>query len=62
MSTAKKQSIAKLLRDLERTRMKLGYYRDKLRELQDEVEALVEPTEQGLETLQRAIDELSEQA
>ena len=61
-TTARKPNIGKLVKDIERTRLKLGYYRDRLRAAQDELEALLEPTEQGLETLQMAIDQLSEQA
>ena len=61
-TSVKKPSVAKLVRDLERTRVKLSYYRDKLRETQDELESLLEPTEKGIESLQIAIDELSEQA
>jgi len=63
MSTQKdkRPSIKKLVREMERTKIKLAYYRDRLRDIQEEAEAMIEPTDRGIESLQSAIDDLSEQ-
>lgn len=61
MRNTQKPSLKKAIRKLERTKVKLAYYRDRLWDIQDDIESLLDPTDQGLDDLERAIQSLSEQ-
>lgn len=49
-----------LLNRLEKVKSRIGKQRDELREIQDEINALEYPVEQGLEALDCAISTFSE--
>ena len=51
-----------IVKQLEKHRNKMGAERDRLRELQSEIEELLEPCESGLEALDSAIIHFSEVA
>lgn len=51
-----------LLKKLEKERAKIAAARDNLRDLRDEIDSLLEPTEQGLQALEDAIETFSQQA
>jgi hypothetical protein len=46
---------------LEKHKTVIAKERDALRDLQDEIESILEPTDRGVEALQEAIDSISEQ-
>jgi len=55
-------NMKSILKKLERERDKISTNRDSLRDLQDEVNALFESCEEGLTSLDNAIDQLSQLA
>ena len=58
----KTTELKPLLKRLEKHRNNIAKERDALRELYDEIEALLDPTNRGVEALDDAIESISEQA
>ena len=54
-----KELAKKFVKTIEVERKKIGEARDRLRDIQQDIESLIEETDQGLEALDTAIDHLS---
>jgi len=54
-----KEFAKKFVKAIEVERKKIGEARDRLRDIQQDIESLIEETDQGLEALDTAIDHLS---
>ena len=54
-----KEFAKKFEKAIEVERKKIGEARDRLRDIQQDIESLIEETDQGLEALDTAIDHLS---
>ena len=54
-----KELAKKFVKVIEAERKKIGEARDRLRDIQQDIESLIEETDQGLEALDTAIDHLS---
>lgn len=59
-SNPKERTIAEVVLDLKATEKRLGEERDKLRDLEGEVEQLLDATQNGLDDLGSAIESLSQ--
>lgn len=55
------RTIKSLVSQMEKCRVAIGKQRDILREIQGEVESLLDPTDRGVEALDDAIETLSEE-
>ena len=58
----KNRTMKAIVKQLEKHRDKIGAERDRLREMQSEIEELLEPCQEGIEALDAAISHFSEVA